>query len=169
MGVTLQEMRQGVPIGSERYAPFRQVYEVKAGAGDGPFGRAGPRLASTWRTTLQKGYGATVHRWTWWFGLIVGGLLVVAGIAETVRLVRTGDGGFWFWFPTLVGGGALVVAGALLLTRSPVLGCVLTTLGALAGILPTMWTLVVPVLLVVLVVVSAKQAAAAVEAGTTPP
>jgi hypothetical protein len=34
--------------------------------------------------------------------------------------------------------------------------------GALAGILPTMWTLVVPVLLVVLIIVSAGQAAAAV-------
>ena len=110
-----------------------------------------------------------MHRWTWWFGLALGGLLVVAGIAETVRLVRSGDGGLWFWFPTLVGGGALVVAGTLLLPRSPTLGCVLTTVGALAGILPTMWTLVVPVLLVVLVIVSAKQAAAAVKSGATPP
>jgi hypothetical protein len=96
-------------------------------------------------------------------------LLVVAGIAETVRLVRTGDGGFWFWFPTLVGGGALVVAGTLLLSHSPTLGFALTTVGALAGILPTMWTLVVPALLVVLIIVSAKQAAAAVDADTTPP
>jgi hypothetical protein len=102
-------------------------------------------------------------------GLVLGGLLVVAGVAETVRLVRTGDGGLWFWFPTLVGGGALVVAGTLLLPRSPTLGCVLTTAGALAGILPTMWTLVVPILLVVLVIGSAKQAAAAIQAGTTPP
>ena len=110
-----------------------------------------------------------MHRWTWWFGLTLGGLLVVAGIAETVRLVRTGDGGFWFWFPTLVGGGALVVAGTLLLSHSPTLGFALTTVGALAGILPTMWTLVVPALLVVLILVSAKQAAAAVKADTTPP
>jgi hypothetical protein len=110
-----------------------------------------------------------VHRWTWWFGLALGGLLVVAGVAETVRLVRTGDGGLWFWFPTLVGGGALVVAGTLLLSRSPTLGCVLVTVGALAGILPTMWTLVVPVLLVVLVIVSARQAAAAGKSGATPP
>ena len=113
-------------------------------------------------------YRARVHRWTWWFGLVLGGMLVVTGIAETVRLVRTGDGGFWFWFPTLVGGGALVVAGTLLLPRSPTVGCVLTTVGAFAGILPTMWTLVVPVLLFVLIIVSARQAAA-VKAGTTPP
>jgi hypothetical protein len=96
-------------------------------------------------------------------------LLVVAGIAETVRLVRTGDGGLWFWFPTLVGGGALVVAGTLLLSRSPTLGRALTTVGAIAAILPTMWTLVVPALLVVLIIVNARQAAAAVRADTTPP
>ena len=70
-----------------------------------------------------------MHRWTWWFGLTLGGVLVVAGIAETVRLVRTEDGGLWFWFPTLVGGGALVIAGTLLLSRSPTLGCALTTVG----------------------------------------
>lgn len=93
----------------------------------------------------------------------------MAGIAETVRLVRSGDGGFWFWFPTLVGGGALVVAETLLLTRSPVLGCALTTVGALAGILPTMWTLVAPVLLVALIILNVRQAAAAAAAGTTPP
>lgn len=110
-----------------------------------------------------------MHRWTWWFGLTLGGLLVVAGIAETVRLVRTGDGGLWFWFPTLVGGGALVIAGTLLLSRSPTLGRTLTTVGAVAAILPTMWTLVMPALLVVLIIVSAKQAAAAVRADKTPP
>ena len=110
-----------------------------------------------------------MHRWTWWFGLTLGGLLVVAGIAETVRLVRTGDGGLWFWFPTLVGGGTLVIAGTLTLSRSPTLGRTLTTVGAIAAIPPTMWTLVVPALLVILIIVSARQANAAARADTTPP
>jgi hypothetical protein len=104
--------------------------------------------------------------WSWWFGLFLGGLLIVAGIAETVRAVRSGDGGLWFWFPTLVGGGALIVVGAILQPRSPVRGCALTTVGALAGILPTMWTLVVPVLLVVLIIVTFKRTASAL-GGTT--
>lgn len=116
----------------------------------------------------QSDYRAKVYRWTWWFGLIVGGPLVVTGIAETARLVRSGDGGFWFWFPTLVGGGALVVVGTLLLTRSPALDCMLTTVGALAGILATLWTLVMPLILMVLIMVSAKRADAAVAARTTP-
>ncbi len=95
-----------------------------------------------------------MRRWSKWFGLILGSALVVAGVAETVRLVVTGDGGFWFWFPTLVGGGALVIAGTLLVPRRPVLGFVLTTIGALAGILPTAWTFVGPLLLMALIVVN---------------
>lgn len=108
------------------------------------------------------------HHWTWWFGLVLGGLLVAAGVAESVRAVTTGDGGLWFWFPTLVGGGTLVVAGTLLLPRSPTLGGIMTMVGALVGILPTIWTLVVPVLLVVLIVASARHAAAVVEAEAAP-
>jgi len=100
-----------------------------------------------------------MRRWTWWLGVSLGCLLVVAGIAETVRLLRTGDGGLWFWFPTLVGGGALIIAGTLVLARRPRLGSSLTCAGCVLGILPTMWTLIVPVLLIVLAVVSAKQAA----------
>jgi hypothetical protein len=108
-----------------------------------------------------------LNRWSWWLGLVLGGLLVVAGIAETVRLVRSGDGGFWFWFPTLVGGGALVIAGTLMLPRRPGLGRLLITVGALAGILPTMWTVVVPVLLGFLIV-SANRAVGRERGEATP-
>ena len=106
--------------------------------------------------------------WTWWCGLLLGGLLVAAGIAETVRLVRSGDGGLAFWFGTLVGGGILVLTGTLLLPRKPIPGCVLTTIGCVAGVVATMWTLVVPVMLVALVIASAKQAEAAVNKKATP-
>jgi hypothetical protein len=77
-------------------------------------------------------------------GILLGGLLVAAGIAETVRLVRSGDGGFAFWFGTLVGGGVLVLTGTLLLPRRSVTGCVLTTIGCVAGLMPTMSTVVAP-------------------------
>ena len=89
----------------------------------------------------------------------LGSLLVAAGIAETVRLLRTGDGGLWFWLPTLVGGGALIIVGTLVHSRRPGLGCVLTCAGCVLGILPTMWTLIVPVLLILLAVVCAQQTA----------
>ena len=106
-------------------------------------------------------------RRTWWFGIVLGCLLVAAGVAETVRLLKSGDGGLAFWFPTLVGGGLLIVAGTLLLPRRPVLGCILTLIGCAAGLLPTMWTLVVPVLLIVLMILTAKQTAAALEESTS--
>lgn len=105
---------------------------------------------------------------TWWFGIVLGCLLVAAGIAETVRLVLSGNGGFAFWFGTLVGGGLLVLTGTLLLPQKPTHGFILTTIGCVAGLLPTAWTVVVPVLLVALVIATAKQATVARDEGTTP-
>jgi len=112
--------------------------------------------------------GARARGKTWWFGILLGGLLVAAGIAETVRLVRSGDGGFAFWFGTLVGGGVLILVGTLLLPRKPVVGGVLTGLGCLAGLLPTMWTVVVPILLVALAIAAARRAAATVTREAAP-
>lgn len=97
--------------------------------------------------------------WVWWYGLFLGCLLLAAGAAETVRVVRSGDGGLLFWFGTLVGGGVLVLAGTLLLPSRPRPGFVLTTLGCAAALLPTSWTVLVPVMLVVLVVASGRRAA----------
>ena len=94
-------------------------------------------------------------------GIGLGCLLIVAGIAETVRLVRSGDGGIWFWFPTLVGGGVLIIVGTLVASRRPTLGFLLTCLGCFVGIVPTMWTVLVPILLVVLLVSRARQLGAA--------
>jgi hypothetical protein len=89
-------------------------------------------------------------------------------VAETVRVVRSGDGGLLFWFGTLVGGGVCVLVGTLLLPRRPVPGCVLTTLGCVAGVLPTMWTVVVPVMLVALAIGAGREAAAALEKNANP-
>lgn len=98
-----------------------------------------------------------MDRWVRWLGLFLGCLLVLAGIAETVRLLRSGDGGLLFWFPTLVGGGALILAGTLMSPTRPVLGTRLIVAGCLLGVLPTLWTLVVPVLLMVLAVSSVSH------------
>ena len=117
--------------------------------------------------SLERAGGPARGR-TWWFGILLGGLLVAAGMAETVRLVRSGDGGFAFWFGTLVGGGVLVLTGTLLQPRKPVTGCVLTVIGCVAGLLPTMWTVVVPLLLVALAIATVKRAAAAADRETRP-
>lgn len=100
-----------------------------------------------------------MRRWEKWFGLGLGVLLIADGIGETIRLMRSGDGGFWFWFPTAVGGGLLVVAGTLLRSRRPIPGFVLTVIGCVVGIPPTLWTVIVPMLLITLIIVSAKHTA----------
>ena len=102
------------------------------------------------------------RRRTWWLGLVLGILLVAAGIAETVRVVRSGDGGFAFWVGTLVGCGVLILVGTLLLPRKPLAGAIVTGLGGLAGVLLTMWTVVVPILLIALAIAAANRAAATV-------
>ena len=95
-----------------------------------------------------------MSRRVWWFGVAVGVLLLVLGVAETVRTVRSGDlSGLPFWFGTLVGGATCVLLGTLLADRWPGTAVALTTIGCLVAIPPTMWTVVVPVLLVTLVVV----------------
>jgi hypothetical protein len=90
----------------------------------------------------------------------LGCLFVALGIAETIRAVRSGDGGIWFWFGSLVGGGTLVIGGWRLRRRWPGWSAALVAIGSLAGTIATMWTLVVPLAaltLVVLVVLAAGE------------
>jgi hypothetical protein len=86
--------------------------------------------------------------------VFLGLLYVGLGVAETVRLTRSGDGGFAFWFGSLVGGGSLVLVGETLRHKRPRLSTALIGAGCLAGVLPTAWTLVVPVFAVVTAVLA---------------
>ena len=100
-----------------------------------------------------------------WLGLFVGVAYVIIGIA----------GGIWpghwddapasdqiAWVVLGVGGGILVLGGLRLLSRSPVAGAALISLGAILGALPIFWALL-PLLLalalIVLSVVYARRAA----------
>ncbi len=85
-------------------------------------------------------------------GLGLGSLLVLLGTAETIRLVSTGDGGLAYWFLTLVGGGSLILLGTARAERQPEVSLAMTVVGCLAGCVPTMWTLVVPLALLLLAV-----------------
>ena len=100
---------------------------------------------------------------TRWMGIALGVLLIAAGVAETVRLMRSGDGGFIFWFGTLVGGGTLILAGTVLRARSSRTGWPLVVTGCILGIPGTVWTIVFPLLLITLAVLTAREAAAEIE------
>ena len=103
-------------------------------------------------------------RLTRWLGIVLGVVLIADGVAETVRLTRSGDGGLIFWFGTLVGGGALILVGIVLRARSSRIGWVLVVTGCILGIVPTMWTIVMPLLLLALVVITAREAAQEIDA-----
>jgi hypothetical protein len=93
--------------------------------------------------------------------VVLGVLYLVAGAAETIRVFTTGDGGLAFWFGTLVGGGVLVLLGALVFRERPRLYVGLVTVGALTGMLATLWTIVVPVLALAVIVLVIRRASPA--------
>jgi hypothetical protein len=90
-------------------------------------------------------------RLTFWLTLGLAVLYVVAGVAESVRAVTSGDGGLWFWFGSLVGGGALMLAGLAVPSRHPNVGRTLVCVGSMVGVLATAWTVVVPLAAVAVV------------------
>lgn len=89
--------------------------------------------------------------------IFLGVLYIVAGIAETTRAVVTGDGGVLFWFGSLVGGGALILVGQAQ-RRRPERYLVLVTVGCLAGIIATAWTIVVPVIAFIVIALAWRRA-----------
>jgi hypothetical protein len=90
--------------------------------------------------------------------VVLGALYLAAGVAETIRVFSTGDGGLAFWFGTLVGGGVLVLLGALVFRERPPLYVGLVVVGAVTGMLATMWTLVVPLLAITVIVLVIRRA-----------
>jgi hypothetical protein len=90
-------------------------------------------------------------RFTDFLTIFLGILYIVAGIAETTRAVVSGDGGIAFWFGSLVGGGALILLGHVLQRR------VLVTVGCLAGVIATAWTLLVPVIALVVIALAWRR------------
>jgi hypothetical protein len=105
---------------------------------------------------------------TRWMGIALGALLIADGVAETVRLTRSGDGGLVFWFGTLVGGGVLILGGTVLRARSSRVGWPLVVAGCVVGLVPTMWTIVVPLLLLTLAILTAREAAQEIDAAPEP-
>jgi hypothetical protein len=102
--------------------------------------------------------------WTRRLSLTLGILYAVACVAETVAHRQDG---LVFWFGTLFVAAALVLFGTLRPTRNPFVSRGLVGLGAAVGMLPTAWTLVVPVLAVVVVVLNVIDAGFTYDERTT--
>lgn len=76
--------------------------------------------------------------------------LIILGIAEVIsRLDEPGP--LWFWLPTLWGGATLILVGGFVPTENRLLSKVLVVAGCAIGLLPSMWTLVMPVLLITVI------------------
>ena len=84
-------------------------------------------------------------------------IYLAAGIAATVRAVRSGDGDLWFWCGTLVGGGSLVLVGLVTARRHPRVGGALICIGCLLGIVATTWTIVIPLFALWVVVLNVRE------------
>jgi hypothetical protein len=85
-----------------------------------------------------------VDRWRRGLALVLGVVFILAGVAETVRVIRSGDGGLPFWFGSLCGGGTLILVGTFALRRRVWLSFSLTAVGCLAAAIATMWTIILP-------------------------
>ena len=81
-----------------------------------------------------------------WLTVTLGVLLLAFGVAETLTHLDDTLAARVFWSGTLFGGGALVLVGAAVWPRHPPAGFALVTLGAVVGMLPTAWTLLLPLL-----------------------
>ncbi|CAN5271010.1 hypothetical protein BH24ACT7_BH24ACT7_10650 [soil metagenome] len=83
-------------------------------------------------------------------GAVAGGLFIL-GAGELIT--RLGEPlPLLFWLPTLWGGAALVFVGSFRVPRMRRLSWVLVIAGAMLGFVPSVWTIVMPALIITLVV-----------------
>jgi hypothetical protein len=77
--------------------------------------------------------------------------LIILGIGEVVtRLDEPMP--LLYWLPTLWGGAALILIGGIVGTDNTRLSKTLVLAGCIVGLMPSVWTLVMPVLLISLII-----------------
>lgn len=86
----------------------------------------------------------------------LGVVMILLGVSEVIRDVRAGDGGYVFWFASLCGGGALILWGTFRPPARDPLALGMVVVGCLMAIVATMWTIVVPLLLLTLIALSVR-------------
>lgn len=96
-------------------------------------------------------------------GLVVAWTFLIWGTIECTVSFIGRDQIFFFWFASLIGGGVLVLFGTLRSESQPRISLVALVLGAIAGCMATVWTILIPLLAILLVFVRLA------EAGRPPP
>jgi hypothetical protein len=92
-----------------------------------------------------------VNRFDRVLAIVVAGGLFLLGVGELVsRLDEPGP--LLFWLPTLWGGAALVVLGSFRASGNTSMSKAFVIIGALLGLTPSAWTVVLPILIITLVV-----------------
>ncbi len=89
-------------------------------------------------------------------GAVLGLGYVALGIAESIKHMDAYSLDWlpFVWFPALCGGGVLVLLGVFKVVRPAWASIGLVTVGALAGALAALWTVVAPFLSIALVVLT---------------
>ena len=91
--------------------------------------------------------------WTKGLGLLLGIGYLFAGLVGWIVDVADGDrGDLAFWLVLLIGGGAALLAGLFYPRLPRGVGLVLAIVGALAGALALLWSILVPLVAIVFVV-----------------
>jgi len=85
-------------------------------------------------------------------GAVLGIGFIVFGLVESGIALAGQDNIVFFWFPALCGGGVLILLGLFKVLDPGWASIGLVTVGAFAGALATIWTVIVPLLAVALVV-----------------
>ena len=80
----------------------------------------------------------------------VAGLLILGAGEMIARLDEPAP--LFFWLPTLWGGAALILTGGFLVERRTRPARALVLFGCAAGLMPSLWTLVMPALLATLAI-----------------
>jgi hypothetical protein len=99
-----------------------------------------------------------------WF---TGVVFIVFGIIEVVARVVSPDpleaDALAFWFLSLCGGGALVLLGSFVFTRPAWASFALVSVGCLAGMLATMWTILLPILALAVLILAVPKVHAEID------
>jgi len=95
----------------------------------------------------------------YWLALVMGIAYAAGGIIGWIADVTDGDGSdLAFWLLFLLGGAALILAGLFLARRWSWSSALLISLGAAAGALALLWSILAPLLAVVLIALTVSAA-----------